>query len=735
MNFNHKGKKNTRDKKSHGNMHIRDIIQYQRSFFPITANKPRLNVKISMDTGQNLKLFARLSTSQEKQAVKTVITRYFLENSVEGAHKNSEEIKDHTSHYMPLLKEKDNWAVVENIFTEYRLSYPIRKELFDLFMDTASEILSRNTDLNHSKNLLTSRLNRIRQLFKLRDNEALLFNYLYTVKLNDLYEFDRRFAYPRDYLLEIMASTALTRALIMSAIKESGTLFKSGILRRIDSMFDCEIDATIDEYLNGLIDEDELMHSFIQFKDDPILPLEKFEIDPGHTRIMQSLLKKKGSAHILLYGVPGSGKTEYARSLVKSIGKRAIFVSQDEGEDRGRLPALYAAFNMAGRDDIIIMDEADFLLNNENYFDDSVEKARIHAILERKNARMIWIVNEKSRSYESILRRFDYSLEFKKLGFKQRLLVWNNILEESPLKKYLDPVQTELLARKVELNAGSISKAVSNTEKILGKRKLSDSLVFDTLNTFLAGSYILIHRRELDDLNKVGKELYSLDTLNTSIPLDEVLEAVRLRKKDERLSLLLQGIPGTGKTQFARHLSNRFDIPLKQVKYSEIASKYIGETEQNLARIFRQAQDEQAILLLDEIDSLFQSREAATRSWEITQVNELLTQIEEFEGILICTTNRISALDRAALRRFDYKIEFKAIEPARLFPFIRFFFAGILVQDDSSLPCSIEGVTFGDLEVIRRNLQRTRRQYTLTEIMARVRDEISYRDVKPPMGF
>lgn len=74
--------------------------------------------------------------------------------------------------------------------------------------------------------------------------------------------------------------------------------------------------------------------------------------------------------------------------------------------------------------------------------------------------------------------------------------------------------------------------------------------------------------------------------------------------------------------------------------------------------MFAEARTQEAVLVLDEADSFLADRRDAQRSWEITQVNELLTQMEAFNGIFICTTNLMKKLDQASLRRFAFKLKF-----------------------------------------------------------------------------
>ncbi|SFV60837.1 ATPase, AAA family [hydrothermal vent metagenome] len=90
---------------------------------------------------------------------------------------------------------------------------------------------------------------------------------------------------------------------------------------------------------------------------------------------------------------------------------------------------------------------------------------------------------------------------------------------------------------------------------------------------------------------------------------------------------------------------------------------WVGGTEKNIANAFREAKEEKAVLVFDEVDSFLADRTGAKQSWEVTQVNEMLVQMENFDGIFIATTNLMDNLDRASLRRFDLKLEFSYLKP------------------------------------------------------------------------
>ena len=115
----------------------------------------------------------------------------------------------------------------------------------------------------------------------------------------------------------------------------------------------------------------------------------------------------------------------------------------------------------------------------------------------------------------------------------------------------------------------------------------------------------------------------------------------------------------------AEYIATSLGQPLIIRQASDVLGKYVGETEQALAAMFREAEAESAVLLLDEADSFLQDRRGAQRNYEVTEVNEMLQGMERFKGIFICTTNLLERLDQAALRRFTFKIHLKALTPVQ----------------------------------------------------------------------
>jgi ATP-dependent 26S proteasome regulatory subunit len=207
----------------------------------------------------------------------------------------------------------------------------------------------------------------------------------------------------------------------------------------------------------------------------------------------------------------------------------------------------------------------------------------------------------------------------------------------------------------------------------------------------------------LTRIQMIRPGIYDVGNLNTSADLTTI--AGRLRQHPSA-RLCLYGPPGTGKTSFGHWLAEELGQPLLLRKASDLLNPYLGATEQMIAKTFAQATADGAVLQIDEMDSFLQDRTRAQRSWEITQVNEMLTQIESFSGILIASTNLIDHLDPASLRRFDLKIHFDYLRPEQLRRLFESYSVhlglGSPSPDELEMAMSMPSATPGDLAAVAR---------------------------------
>ena len=212
-------------------------------------------------------------------------------------------------------------------------------------------------------------------------------------------------------------------------------------------------------------------------------------------------------------------------------------------------------------------------------------------------------------------------------------------------------------------------------------------------------------------------------------------------KNTPNARICLYGVPGTGKSAFGKWIAQYTDKPFVLKKGSDLISMWVGGTEKNIANAFREAKEEGAVLVFDEVDSFLQDRRGAKNSWEVTQVNEMLVQMENFDGIFIATTNLMSGLDQASLRRFDMKLEFGYLKAKQAWKLFVDECKGldITIEDKQQVKDRIKTFTQlapGDFAAVRRQ-NRFRPVKSTDLFLERLQEELSLKegsgDVK--MGF
>jgi SpoVK/Ycf46/Vps4 family AAA+-type ATPase len=279
-------------------------------------------------------------------------------------------------------------------------------------------------------------------------------------------------------------------------------------------------------------------------------------------------------------------------------------------------------------------------------------KAWINRQLEKNKVPAIWISNSISEMDPAYIRRFDYVLE---LGYPPREV------RKDILRKQLNeiPVSDDWVAR-VSANPGIAPGVISRAAQVAcAASNDAPGAVEQTLDRVLANTLAAMGLKVEDSSGTLETTTYRLDILNADQDVSAMLAAL---KRHPHGRLCLYGPPGTGKTAFGRHVAEQLDMPLVVKRASDLLDPYMGVTEKKIAAMFTQARNEHAILMLDEADSFLRDRGSAMRSWEVTQVNELLTQMERFEGLFLCSTNLMDALDPASLRRFDFKVKLDYLE-------------------------------------------------------------------------
>ena len=169
-------------------------------------------------------------------------------------------------------------------------------------------------------------------------------------------------------------------------------------------------------------------------------------------------------------------------------------------------------------------------------------------------------------------------------------------------------------------------------------------------------------------------------------------------------------------------------------------SKWVGDTEKNIANAFKEAMQEDAVLIFDEVDGFLAERGQAKVNWEVTQVNEMLVQMEKFEGIFIATTNLIDHLDQASLRRFDLKLEFKTMEPKQLEKIFLSYLNELKIESATEQELhqikSLKSLTPGDFATINRQ-SKFKKISSASDFIKRLKEEMKLKKLQEgkTMGF
>jgi SpoVK/Ycf46/Vps4 family AAA+-type ATPase len=431
-------------------------------------------------------------------------------------------------------------------------------------------------------------------------------------------------------------------------------------------------------------DQNELMAVFTRPATKSALSLRDFSFVDEDAQVLLTLLRnavqrKEPGVNVLLYGPPGTGKTELARVVAQGAGLDLFEVEYADrdgnslsGRDRYRSLQIAQVFLKGSVQAALLFDEvedvfppisseaAQLMARAEQVAapsNGSVSgKAWVNQILETNSVPTIWVTNRIEQIDPAFRRRFAYHLELKSPPPGAREGLVRKTLEGVPVS---DAFVAKLTERK-GLTPAQIRTAVRFADLAKSEAGGMESLI----ERQLRNADMALGNRSADSTARLSVTRYSLDMLNVESRF-EVPRIVQALKARGHGTLCFYGAPGTGKTALAEHIAKALEKPLIIKQASDLMSKFVGETEQNMAAMFREAETEQAVLLLDEADSFLQDRRGAQRTYEVTEVNEMLQGMERYRGIFVCTTNLLDRIDQAALRRFTFKIKFNPLARAQ----------------------------------------------------------------------
>ena len=635
-----------------------------------------------------------------------------------------------------------------------------KRRAAELLIEAQTQLAQTEPDFSHP---LFQNLSRLGELLGLNDTELTLLCVLV------LLHGDRRFygcvsnlsirvGHESDCVALFANMTACTAAALHIAFRPDSALRRTGLLTLTDEAHDMEDFLVLQDGVAALLlashdSAAPLIRHFFTPRAPSLLGCEHFPHLSDEIRTIAGILggamrARLPGTNVLIYGPPGVGKTELAAAIAQQLSAALFEVGfADSKGDPMRGIKRLQSYNLCQRllsrrtDALVLFDEVEDMLEQG----ETPGKAWVNRALEENQIPAIWITNNVQALDPAYQRRFDYSLQVKTPPRAVRLTIAQHHLADIASSGPLDVAGQDWLAGLAECpeltpaqmaRAAKVARLVESDTLTQGNPQPARQRVLQVLER----SAKLLAQPKL----RPGREMataYDLAYLHTDAPIAELVESLR---QSPAGSMCFYGPPGAGKTALARFIAQALELPVLLRRASDLLSMYVGGSEHNIANMFEAAAAEPCVLILDEADSFLQSRAQARHSWEITQVNELLTQMEEFEGLFICTTNLLEKLDAASLRRFDWKIAFKPMTASQRWAFFlqEFHLLGGSIEAAQALQAPVRqqlaGLTPGDFAPVTRQFRLLRRTPSAQDFFNRLHQELKVKQggaVEPVRHF
>jgi len=527
---------------------------------------------------------------------------------------------------------------------------------------------------------------------------------------------------------------------ISDTLNANGRLIKSGLFARRFSSRGFEsvmsLISGLSQQLSSTQNKKDFFSTYVFRASPPALRLsDYYYIENFYSIIIEyleiSLKKKRKGVNILLYGTSGTGKTELAKVINSQLPSKLYEVAHEQDGDPLLGSERFSFYQLGqqllqNKPSIILFDEIEdifpsiFSLQKKS---ENLGKALITTTLENNPIPTIWISNHIFQIDPAYLRRFDLVFEIK----VPPLDVRKNMIRSSFKSTGISREWIEKVASHKSISPALISNT-ANIAKLLNT-DFGENLE-KNIDIILNQLLKAVGQKKISPLKNTTD--YNLALINSSTNISALSDLLHIGSSAR---ICLYGPSGTGKTAFAEHISKKLGIPLFVKRASDLLGSYVGETEANIAKAFSDASDDEVIFLIDEADSFLQKRTKANNSWEVSQVNELLTQMENYQGILFCTTNLMKNLDGASLRRFDLKVKLDFLTKEQAWKLFKNFFREqrITIKQKNKvrqeLDC-INYITPGDFAIIKRSNKLFQEKISEEKLLQRLKEEVSFKVVQ-----
>ncbi len=371
-------------------------------------------------------------------------------------------------------------------------------------------------------------------------------------------------------------------------------------------------------------------------------------------------------AALVIQGPAGSGKQALAQYMAHRMGKPLLVATLSEV--RPHLAEVLREARM--RDAVAYLAHVEAFAGDDGHLD----RAAVYAV-DHYTGHLILTTRHGGRHSLPIERPFQL-VKIPQPDLDNRRQAWSKGLDGLRDGNPLGDSAAESLASRYVIGAGVIRDVLAEADAFAAaqgtavEQRHIEEAIGRQLSIELGSFGRLVTRRARFDEMVLPEDVIEV--------LKSIIAMVRERTKileswgygrhlgiTRGVSALFSGDPGTGKTMAATVISSELGLELMRIDLSAVVSKWVGETEKHLAKIFDEAQSANAMLLFDEADSLFGKRteaKSAQDRYANLEVNYVLQRMETFDGISILTTNMENAIDPAFLRRLNFRVRFEPPE-------------------------------------------------------------------------